>query len=842
MAEKEFYRLDLVIGTNGVEDTEKQVKAIDKMLEQTARRASALGKSRITPTARLEDRISSPAKKVTATLSKIDKTVAKPEARLVDKVSGAANKVSSTLTSLVRKPYNVLIFAKDMATGTIKKIMGALTSPLALLGAGGGVAGVTTVGLNMVMQEQGITSAFKVLLGSAEKAQKRVQELTTFAGQTPYRRDEIYEASRVLEVFTKGAISTGDGLKMVGDISAGTQNDFANTALWIGRLYDALEAGRPVGEMTSRLQEMGAMSGAARAGLEKIAESGLHISKTWPLVVKEFSRFDGMMEDMSGNLHNLLLGTKTFFTQNVFKRWGMGLEGVLSPALKKFRQWRSENKETIAILGQNVEEFGKKIGTFVIGGIEKVTAKFNELSKDPAFQNADIFGKIRIAWDEIIAKPFTEWWAGSGETMFIDMSAKMGKTLGGGLKGFIMGALGLFTSSDKLSDDGTFTAAGVTAGEAFFRSFIDAFDAGAIAEKTWEAFKNIQPPWLGGESSGILGNVLSLGFDAWLLSKAYKILKGPATGGKKIWDWAKGWFGGGKGGPPSPPTGGTSLGKPPTPSNPSNPSKPLQKSPGPYEKGWQPPRTTETHPPKKVSSPYKPGNIPNFAKMMAKWAPYIAAGLSVYDIATAEPGEERAKAVGSNAGGWIGAFAGFKAGAAAGSIVPGYGNLIGGLLGMGLGAFGGSKLGGVVVENSEAMAEWIGKFTAPKFSNSSEKIRQEFMERYKDNPRMLEWGALPTSERYMSFAQSSPKAPISKEEFVNGVPSDTVKISEDQVSQMMAYLQDFKKEVTNDIRVTIPPGAVQINMPTQEIDYKQISNDVGWRVASAVQMQMMNRK
>ncbi|MFW5436559.1 hypothetical protein [Paenibacillus apiarius] len=826
MAEKEFYRLDLVIGTDGVEDAEKSVKAIDKMLEQTTRRAAALGKSKITPTVRLEDRISSPAKKIEGRMEKINRAVAKPEARLVDKVSGAATKVSSALTSLARKPYHVLIYAKDMATSTILKIKNVLTSPLTMLGVGGGVAGATTFGLNMVMEEQGIKSAFKVLLGGQDAAQKRVDELTAFAGQTPYKREEIYDASRILQVFTGNALSTGDELKRIGDIAAGTKQPFGDVALWVGRLYDALKSGRPVGEMTSRLQEMGAINGEARAGIEALAESGQDISKIWPIVTQGFSKFDGMMEDMSGNLQNLLLGTKSFFTQNVFKRWGMGIESVLSPALKKFKAWRNENKELLGILGQSVEDFGKKIGTYVIGGIEKVSAKMNELIKNPEFQNADFLGKVRIAWDEIIAKPFSEWWASDGQSMITDMSGKIGGALGGGLKGIIMGALGLFTAEETVSDDGTFTTAGVAAGQAFFQSFVDAFDAGAIARKAADAFQNIQPTWLGGESSGFMGNALSLGFDAWLLSKAYKILKGPATGGKKIWDWAKGWFGGGKGGSPSPPTGGTSLGKPPTPSNPSNPSKPLPKSPGPYEKGWQPPRTTETHPPQKVSSPYKPGNIPNFAKVMTKWVPFIAAGLSVYDIASAEPGEERIKAVGSNAGGWIGAFGGFKAGAAAGSIIPGYGNIIGGLLGAGLGAFGGSKFGELVTNSI----------------NASEKMRQEFMERYKDNPRMLEWGALPTSERYMSFAQSSPKAPMSKEEFVNGVPSDTVKISEDQVSQMMSYLSDFKKEVTNDIKVNVTPGAVQINMPTQEIDYKKIAYEAGWQIADAVRLQHQNTK
>lgn len=478
---KEFYRLDLVIGTDGVEDTEKTIKAMDKLLEQTQRRAAALGKTKITPSVSLQDKATSSANKVSRTLDKVDRKRAKPEARLIDKVSGAASKLTTTLNNMARKPYNFIIRAKDMATGVIKKVMGALTSPLAMLGVGGGVAGTTAVGLDMVMQEQGITSAFKVMLGSADAAAQRVQELTTFAGQTPYKREDIYEASRVLQVFTGNALSTGDGLKMVGDIAAGTKQEFGDVALWVGRLYDAMKSGRPVGEMTSRLQEMGAIGGDARAGIEALADSGKDISKTWPLVTQAFGKFDGMMEDMSGNLQNLLLGTKSFFTQNVIKRWGYGVESALAPVLKKFREWRGENKDTIASIGEWFEAAGKNVTTFVLDKGQRAFKVLSDLANDPAFKDADFFGKAAIAWDRIITQPFSEWWSNGGELKIADMSAKIGTALGGGLKGFIFGALGLFDKSGT-GEESVYVSAGRTAGEAFFTSFLDALDPGEIAK------------------------------------------------------------------------------------------------------------------------------------------------------------------------------------------------------------------------------------------------------------------------------------------------------------------------------------------------------------------------
>ncbi|MFD1269470.1 hypothetical protein [Paenibacillus motobuensis] len=569
---KEFYRLDLVIDTTGAEDAERTVRALDKLLEQTERRTKALGKTKIAPEVILTDKTSTPAKKVISKLAEVDQTVAnpevvladktatptkkvisklatldttqanpevdlvdktaspaskiksrverinqtkaKPEAKLVDKVSSAANKVSSTLSAMARKPYNIVVRVKDMATGVIKKITSALTSPLALLGVGGGVAGVTTVGLDMVMQEQGITSAFKVMLGSAEAAAQRVQELTAFAGKTPYKREDIYEASRVLQVFTGNALSTGEGLKMVGDIAAGTKQEFGDVALWVGRLYDALKSGRPVGEMTSRLQEMGAIGGDARAGIEALADSGLKIDKTWPLVTQAFGKFDGMMEDMSGNLQNLLLGTKSFFTQNVIKRWGYGIESSLGPALKKFREWRGENKETIASIGEWFEAAGKNVSTFILDKGQRAFKILTDLANDPAFQNADFFGKIGIAWDRIITQPLSEWWSSGGEQKIADISAKIGTALGGGLKGFVLGALGLFDESGG-GDESVYVSAGRTAGEAFFKSFFDAFDAGQIAKKLGETAWNVNkdavtdPSW-GNTAKAVTFDALAL--------------------------------------------------------------------------------------------------------------------------------------------------------------------------------------------------------------------------------------------------------------------------------------------------------------------------------------------
>src|SRR5690606_22397247 len=131
-------------------------------------------------------------------------------------------------------------------------------------------------------------------------------------------------------------------MQLIGDVAVGTQTSLEDTAMWFGRLYDGLASGRPIGEATSRLQEMGAISGAARERIEKLAESGQDISKIWPRVTKEFETYDGMMEKMSHNMSNLLLGLKSFVGNTILMPWGEGLRDALKPALLAFRSWRGE--------------------------------------------------------------------------------------------------------------------------------------------------------------------------------------------------------------------------------------------------------------------------------------------------------------------------------------------------------------------------------------------------------------------------------------------------------------------------------------------------------------------
>lgn len=235
-----------------------------------------------------------------------------------------------------------------------------------------GVIGGTVVksAIDVVVDRQDITSQFEVLLGSADKAKKRVEELTDFAGQTPFSRDEIFRASKQLQVFAGNSISTGNHLKVIGDVAAGTGQSFEDVALWTGRLYDAMKSGNKVGEMTSRLQEMGAISGEDRSKIEDLADAGGDMGTKWAQVEKIFGRFDGTMEKMSNNMGNMLLSLKSFATNSILLPLGEGIASGLQPAIQKFREFRKTNKADVDAMGETLRKFGEKICIPLFNGIE----------------------------------------------------------------------------------------------------------------------------------------------------------------------------------------------------------------------------------------------------------------------------------------------------------------------------------------------------------------------------------------------------------------------------------------------------------------------------------------
>lgn len=195
----------------------------------------------------------------------------------IDNVNEHAESVSSTLSE-----WGNIVTGLNQALELAGKLWSVISKPI-------GVAG----------EFEQYEVQFEVLLGGIAEARERINELSEFAAKTPFEFPEIIRASRQLEVMTNGAISTGEGLRLLGDTAAGVGVPIDELAMWFGRLYDSIQSGRPAGEAMMRLQELGAMSGETRGEIERLMSQNADAAEVWDYFTESMGRFDGMMQRQS---------------------------------------------------------------------------------------------------------------------------------------------------------------------------------------------------------------------------------------------------------------------------------------------------------------------------------------------------------------------------------------------------------------------------------------------------------------------------------------------------------------------------------------------------------------
>lgn len=394
-----------------------------------------------------------------------------------DFVSGISS-ATATLNNLVGRAWNVTLGIVDKVTAPVKRIISGLNSALGLAGVGLSTYGLVIKPVQLQVEYENLQTQFGVLLGSTSAAEKRIEELTSFAGQTPFTRDEIYQASKVLETYTSGKLATPEsvgGLRQIGDIAAGTGADYTSVANAMGQMYVNMSAGNGIGDSLMSLRLMGALSAEAQAKIESLAEAvksgSMDIDTAWAQVSTQFSRFDGMMEQMSNKLGNLLLGVKSFVTNNFTKKIGAGISESLTPFLSKFRTWRSENSKGIAEFGASVQEVAADLSGDVLGAVENIAGLFSGIFSSDEFRNAETgMEKLGVIWDGI-SEAFADWWGGI-KPEIAKMAGNIGNTLGEGITAFFQTIAGV--APDAI--DG-----GASIGGSFAKGFLQGMDFKTIA-------------------------------------------------------------------------------------------------------------------------------------------------------------------------------------------------------------------------------------------------------------------------------------------------------------------------------------------------------------------------
>lgn len=231
---------------------------------------------------------------------------------------------------------------------------------------------------------EGFTAQFKTLLGSVEEAKKRMDELSKFAASTPFALPEIAAASRVLETLTNGAMSTGEGLRIVGDAAATAKRPFEEIAVVIGRVYAGIQQGsNTIGAEINRLIELGLVSNETKIKLQGLMEAGKKGGEVWAIVAQDLGRFSGQMEEMSATLEGKLSTMGDAFDE-MLRRFSQPLMDTLKSEVDRGTSALEAFGDVFQFFG---EETAKTWNAFMAGvtlmvgvlatAVTSVTAYFN---------------------------------------------------------------------------------------------------------------------------------------------------------------------------------------------------------------------------------------------------------------------------------------------------------------------------------------------------------------------------------------------------------------------------------------------------------------------------------
>ena len=459
-------------------------------------------------------------------------------------------------------------------------------------------------------------------------------------------------------------------------------------------------------------------------------------------LAESINNADGAASKMSDTMLDNLEGSITLL-QSAMDGVKISFGERLSPYVRGIADWLTEQMP-------EVEQGLNEMMDWVDSKVDRMKRKFKELSQSDEWKNADFFGKVKLAWDDFIAEPFSEWWHSTGKQKIADIAGDMGTSIGTGLKLGILTLLGVDVS-DTLNE-------GASVGASFAKGFAEGFDTDAIASKLFEGFGNMVKSagkLLPGGKSADLSSI----FSAIMLAK----IAGPvAILGKGAFSVGKAIFG-------KDATTGTSLAG----SIGSSIMGSAAKGTGLKGLGVTMGMIGNT-----LGSGATTGagliaaGTAGTAGGVAAGATLVSAGIDAYKALKSDDKAEKS-AYGESAA-WKagGVAAGAAAGAAIGSIIPGLGTAVGALVGAGVGGIAG----------------WI----------KGNKVKKE----YQDNVEEMQKEAEKAQKVFDATGLS-----IDKVRFANDDLNDAMNDSSVTAEQLASYIQEdvakVGKEAFGNIKLSL---------------------------------------
>jgi hypothetical protein len=274
-------------------------------------------------------------------------------------IKGNASHLDKTLKGVDKSLSNL----GSVATTGLKSLAG--------IGIAGGAALTAFIvsSSNAASNIESLTMQFETLLGGADAAGKRMEEIVKFAASTPFEIQELAATSKLLQKMGGTLLATGDGLRMVGDASAIVGRPLEEIGLHIGRVFAAMTSGTSAGESVGRLQELGLITGDVKRELEALAAAQkkgtvevLTSEKALAKLKGILSANEGAMARLAATTQGKLSNMKDNLSQ-LQVAFGTGFNEGLKIALDATNSFLPQ-------MQQKFTDFGFYIGEAIKGGVD----------------------------------------------------------------------------------------------------------------------------------------------------------------------------------------------------------------------------------------------------------------------------------------------------------------------------------------------------------------------------------------------------------------------------------------------------------------------------------------
>lgn len=438
------------------------------------------------------DRFSRSVQKARQEAQRLGSVHARPTVSLIDRASSTLSRVNSGINKLAGKTIRTGVRIVDYATRPLRAIKNTLFSIKGLvmaIGAGWAANKLISNPINLADSYSSAKIGFSTLLGD-KKGQKMMDDLDKFAKETPFKTSNTISQAQKMIAMGWDAKNIVKDMTTIGDAAAATGKGDEGLNRIVLALAQIKSKGKLSTEELNQLAEAGISAkryiaeglgyGSGDSALKKMSDDlqkgAIGSEAAIKAIMQGMKEYKGMMNKTANEtVEGLKSQIEDTFEINIFRRWGQGLQDGAKRGLGSIVKLLDKSEGSLKKFGDTVYDIGKQLSNWTADKLESTIDKILEVTNSQEFKNASLGGKIKIMWDEVVAKPFGEWWDSKGKPYMIKKMSSLGEGLGSGLT---KGLLALF----GINDAGVLGEATTIGG-----SFANGFAKGFEGKKVWSA-------------------------------------------------------------------------------------------------------------------------------------------------------------------------------------------------------------------------------------------------------------------------------------------------------------------------------------------------------------------